>query len=77
MRCIPKKDFIVDVITLNRVCLKVRKKSINGLTVRSVHSKNQMLLPDPGVDLKKNISEHVRRLYLIYDIIYVDELHKL
>lgn len=53
MKCIPKKDFIVDVITLNRVCLKVRKKSINGLTVRSVDSKNQMLLPDPGVDLKK------------------------
>lgn len=54
-----------------------KKKSINGLTVRSVDSKNQMLLPDPGVDLKKKISEHVPRLYLIYDIIYVDELHKL
>lgn len=30
-----------------------KKKSINGLIVRSVDSKNQMLLPDPGVDLKK------------------------
>lgn len=53
MRCIPKKDFIVDVITLNRVCLKVRKKSINGLTVQSVDSKNQMLLPDPELIKKK------------------------